>query len=1171
MTLCWRWIAVSILLAAGAGNAWSQGVPGALATYWNNRTLTNPSFVTRIDNNIDFNLGTGSPGGGVNADNFSVRWTGSILIPTTGTYTFYTQSDDGVRLWIDCTGNGAFSSAEQLVDNWTDHSSTENSGSCGSTFSAGQYVAFRMEFYENAIDAVAKLSWSGPGIAVGSAGNRTAIPRGDGTRGLYSSFVDTVAPTLSSVTTTCGSVLVTFSEPVDSATATTIANYALDNGATITSATLSADATTVTLVTSALDQTVTYTLRVSNVRDLAVPPNTIAVNSAVSFVPSFNGLVGEYFDQNGVRGSYFTGTVYTRIDPTVNFDWSTGSPGFGIGTDNFSVRWTGYVTVPADGNYTFHTVSDDGVRLTVNGNRIINNFTEHASTVDSSAAVALTAGTYYPVLLEFFENGGFAEARLQWTGPGIGTRTAIPTTNLFTCLPATLANFAIAPGGSPASTCAARNVQITARNSSNQTVTSYRGTVTVSTSTGRGDWSRVSASGTLSDPVPDDGIVSYTFAAADAGSITLALSHTLAQTVNITVTDALVPAATRSAAVTFSDNTFVFTEDLSSRIAGSFVTVAGRDHDVRVTLVRRDPATGNQCGTATSYAGARTLKASIVRDGVDPGGSGPSIGGVAIPNAAATASVPLTFTAGVANFSLATSDVGKYSLTLSDDSGSVFPTPVSGSSSAFTVRPFGLDAVVTGNPAASTPGGSILASAGTAFAGSVRAVRWQALDDGNDDGVPDTGVSLADNEATPRYAWATTLSATAPFEPSAGILGSLAGGAPAASGFANGCAGCPGSPALAALAYDEVGSFTLRAAASGYLGTTGADVTDTGGIVVGRFTPFDFGVVYNTPRFDPGCTAGTFTYVGQPFNFASGNTPRMTLTARNRAGGVTRNYRGTWWKVTNPSLRPAAYDTQAERYTALAGSLDLSRLPDTLTDPAVVANGDGTGTLTFAGGTGFAFTRSAPLAPFNAEIALALNVIDGDGIAFAGNPARFGSATAGNGIAFTASAKQARFGRLRIGNALGTPVLSLPVPVRTEYWNGSGFVVNTQDSCTRLTSTDLALGNWSGALAAATCPTAGAPTGAGGVVFTAGIATFRLAAPGAGRSGSVDLTANLGTAAAGSTCASPGAAASAATTAASPWLQGNWAGAGYVANPAGRASFGRYTSTPDLIYRRESY
>ena len=61
------------------------------------------------------------------------------------------------------------------------------------------------------------------------------------------------------------------------------------------------------------------------------------------------------------------GRRVTRIDPTVDFDWGTGSPAAAIGADTFSVRWTGQVQAPFSGTYTFYTVSDDGVRLWVNG------------------------------------------------------------------------------------------------------------------------------------------------------------------------------------------------------------------------------------------------------------------------------------------------------------------------------------------------------------------------------------------------------------------------------------------------------------------------------------------------------------------------------------------------------------------------------------------------------------------------------------------------------------------------------------------------------------------------------------------------------------------------------------------------------------------------------------
>ena len=71
--------------------------------------------------------------------------------PVTGTYTFYTLSDDGVRLWV----NGAL-----VVNNWTDHAPTENSGTIALT--AGQRYDIRMEYYENGGGAVARLLWSAP-------------------------------------------------------------------------------------------------------------------------------------------------------------------------------------------------------------------------------------------------------------------------------------------------------------------------------------------------------------------------------------------------------------------------------------------------------------------------------------------------------------------------------------------------------------------------------------------------------------------------------------------------------------------------------------------------------------------------------------------------------------------------------------------------------------------------------------------------------------------------------------------------------------------------------------------------------------------------------------------------------------------------------------------------
>jgi hypothetical protein len=106
--------------------------------------------MTREDANIDFDWGTGSPGGGVPADRFSARWTRYVDV-TPATYEFSVTSDDGIRVWIDDV---------LVLDEWYDHAAHT------STFTRylgeGHHL-IKVEFYENGGDAVAKLSWTIPG------------------------------------------------------------------------------------------------------------------------------------------------------------------------------------------------------------------------------------------------------------------------------------------------------------------------------------------------------------------------------------------------------------------------------------------------------------------------------------------------------------------------------------------------------------------------------------------------------------------------------------------------------------------------------------------------------------------------------------------------------------------------------------------------------------------------------------------------------------------------------------------------------------------------------------------------------------------------------------------------------------------------------------------------
>lgn len=124
--------------------------PGLQAQYFQSRDFTNLKW-SEINPTVDFNWGNQSPNSLVAADNFAVRWTGQVQAKPTETYTFYTRSDDSVRLWI----NG-----QLLIDNWADHALTEDSGTIA--LAAGQNYDIKLEYYERAGDATAQLLWASP-------------------------------------------------------------------------------------------------------------------------------------------------------------------------------------------------------------------------------------------------------------------------------------------------------------------------------------------------------------------------------------------------------------------------------------------------------------------------------------------------------------------------------------------------------------------------------------------------------------------------------------------------------------------------------------------------------------------------------------------------------------------------------------------------------------------------------------------------------------------------------------------------------------------------------------------------------------------------------------------------------------------------------------------------
>ena len=121
--------------------------------------------------------------------------------------------------------------------------------------------------------------------------------------------------------------------------------------------------------------------------------------------------------------------IQTGTDATVNFDWQYGGKTSGQPSDNFSVRWTGQVKPAYSEEYTFYTRADDGTRLWVNDQLLVNDWSNHAVR-EKASKITLEAGKKYNIKLEYFENVGAAVCKLLWSSPS-QSKQVIPAANLY--------------------------------------------------------------------------------------------------------------------------------------------------------------------------------------------------------------------------------------------------------------------------------------------------------------------------------------------------------------------------------------------------------------------------------------------------------------------------------------------------------------------------------------------------------------------------------------------------------------------------------------------------------------------------------------------------------------------------------------------------------------------
>ena len=148
-------------------------------------------------------------------------------------------------------------------------------------------------------------------------------------------------------------------------------------------------------------------------------------NAAVLIYPAptatGTGLLGQYYTNSSrtyTNSNNFnpTNLFLTRIDPEINFVWGGTNPPPNLSNGLYTVRWTGQVQPQFSETYVFGVKSEDGCRLWVNDQLLIDKWQSQGVT-DWTNAISLQGGTRYDLKLDYLQSGGPAQARLAWYSP----------------------------------------------------------------------------------------------------------------------------------------------------------------------------------------------------------------------------------------------------------------------------------------------------------------------------------------------------------------------------------------------------------------------------------------------------------------------------------------------------------------------------------------------------------------------------------------------------------------------------------------------------------------------------------------------------------------------------------------------------------------------------------
>ncbi|MCJ8314728.1 MAG: LamG domain-containing protein, partial [Saccharospirillaceae bacterium] len=457
------------------------------------------------------------------------------------------------------------------------------------------------------------------------------------------------------------------------------------------------------------------------------------------------------------------------------------------------------------------------------------------------------------------------------------------------------------------STCSAfpSAITITAKDASNVTITDYTGSMDLSTTSNHGTWTINNANGTLSDITTDDGAATYSFLTSDLGIIVLDLENNHADNQIISAIDTTASVSSNSAIISFADNVFLVEPDS--------VQIAGKPVGVSITLIQTDPS-NNQCGIATDY-NQNKIKAWYDPIYLMTGQSTPRLNNVKLKDPEPNSSnETFGFINGVANIEISNDDIGQFELYIKDEvSGYALDTDGSeldivGQSGIITLLPFAL-AMDFDNDSNSSNfnsvdhNGSVFKKVDEDFTLTVTPVLWESADDSNNDGLPDNGADLSDNDDIPSFDTTNeSIEITvANLLPAGGVTGTLSG-VTSSSNYSS-------DSHDYSLSYSEVGIITLTASITnnGFL-NSGYDAASTINNV-GRFIPDHFSVTTNSVNLVDALTACSITYQGQSITLD--DDLKFTFSALDSTGNPVLNYAGDFNKFSIIGFAPSLKRTVA--------------------------------------------------------------------------------------------------------------------------------------------------------------------------------------------------------------------------------------------------------------------